>query len=104
MKNTADFMKRLMEDEAFAKEVNDKMKAVIEGDSADKKQALVDIGAEYGYEIAPDDLKELSADNDVLSEEELGKVSGGTLPVITILGATLSFCIVTDVVQSILDS
>ena len=49
-------------------------------------------------------ITELNSDVDVLSEEELGKVSGGTLPIIVITGVSISLAVTCDLVQSIMDS
>ena len=104
MKTTADFIERLRNDEAFTNEIKEKVSTALENGSTDYTMILIDIGAEYGYEIDGSMITELNSDVDVLSEEELGKVSGGTLPIIVITGVSISLAVTCDLVQSIMDS
>ena len=86
MKSSKEFFERLKTDEAFAKEVGEKIQASVEaGETNDYKEILISIAGEYGYELEEDELEELyDKATAEMSEEELGKVAGGTTPVFAI--------------------
>ena len=79
MKSSKEFFERLQTDEAFAKEVNE---AIIEKRNAGAKnyfETFIPVAKERGYEISEEELTEIyESQASELSEEELGKVAGGT--------------------------
>ena len=64
--------------------INDALKARPDDEiKKDPNGAFIATAAEFGYEVKPEELEELQkAQKEVLTEEELGKVAGGTIPVI----------------------
>ena len=90
MKTSKEFFEKLKSDEKFAKEVAGKVQEKIDAGATDYKEAWIPIAEEYGYELTGEELDELYSQATVeLSEEELGKVSGGWTPVVFITGAIL---------------
>lgn len=79
MKTSKEFFERLQTDEDFAKEVGEKLKAKVEAGENDYKAIWIPLAAEYGYELTGEELDEMRAKSE-LSEEELGKVAGGSSP------------------------
>ena len=92
MKTTKEFIDRLKTDEAFAKEIAEKSAAQVQsGETKDYKEILIPLGAEYGYELDEDELDDLyEKASGELSEEELGKVAGGTTPFFLYLGISIA--------------
>ena len=89
MKTAKEFFEKLQSDEAFAKEVGKKAKEKIDAGEQDYKALWIPLAAEYGYEITDKELdKRVEAASAELSDEELGKVAGGTTPTVVF---TLSF-------------
>ena len=79
MKSAKEFLERLNSDPDFAKEFSQKMLEKKEAGAKDQYDAIIPIAAELGYEITADQIKKVNeAATEELSEEELGKVAGGT--------------------------
>ena len=78
MKTSKELIERLQADEAFAKEVEAAVKAKIEAGAKDRFDAFVSAAADFGYEVPREELEAIAANSEQLSEEELGKLSGGT--------------------------
>ena len=79
MKTAKEFIERLQNDEAFAKQVNDGILAKKAAGAQDYAEALIPVAAELGYEITVEQVEALNASvNESISEEELGKAAGGT--------------------------
>ena len=87
MKTSKEFFERLQTDNAFANEVSDKLKTKAAAGETNYKSACISLAAEYGYELTEAELDEINekASNE-LSDEELGKVSGGTTPICLMIG------------------
>lgn len=67
----------MKEDSAFTKEVEVKVKSIAEaGMISDKRELLVKVGKELGYEFNKGDL-EINVDDREMSDAELEKVAGG---------------------------
>ena len=81
MKTSKEFIERLQSDEAFAGEIAQAIKAGTEKD-ADYKSVLIAVAQEHGYKLSKEELDEMEARYEELSDEELGKVAGGTSPVL----------------------
>ena len=78
MKTSKEFFEKLQSDEGFAQEIAEKVKAMAEAGEEDYKKVWIPVAAEYGYELTGEELDELYEKNiKELSDEELGKVSGG---------------------------
>ena len=98
--NTAkDFFDRLKTDEAFAKEVSEIILAKQKAGAADVYETVIPVAEEKGYQVTKEDLDKLMEEAPAeLSEEELGKVAGGTgcliatgaIPMITLSATNLS--------------
>ena len=81
MKTLKELVADLQNNEAFAEKFNDALKVKPEEElRKDPNGAFIAAAAEFGYEVGPEELKELEeTQKEVLSEEELGKVAGGTV-------------------------
>ena len=76
-----DFYDKINSDEAFAKEIGDKVKAFVNDKEAYKK-AIASVASEYGYEMTENDLEGIfDYGSSELSLDELEKVAGGTSPI-----------------------
>lgn len=85
MKQAKDFLERLQHDEAFLKEVGEKVQAKIDAGETEYNAIWGSIAVEYGYEVTEEELNSWRNINTVeLSEEEMGKVAGGTSPLIAV--------------------
>lgn len=79
MMTSKEFFERIANDEAFAKEVSEAVKAKREAGAANYYETIIPAAAEYGYEISREELDEIyEKETENMSEEELGKVAGGT--------------------------
>ena len=91
MKTAKDFLEKLQSDEAFAKEAGEKARAMIDAGEKDYKVLWGSIAAEYGYELTDEELDEwYKAASAELSDEELGKVAGGTTPLLAVTSVLVS--------------
>lgn len=79
MKSAKELIARLQSDEAFSKEYTEAVKAKQESGIKDVYEIIIPVAAQFGYDVTKKDIDEIQASaNDELSEEELGKVAGGT--------------------------
>ena len=79
MKTAKEFIERLQNDEAFAKQVSDGIQAKKDAGAKDYTEALLPVAAELGYEITKEQVETMMAkQSEAISEEELGKTAGGT--------------------------
>ena len=79
MKTAKEFLEKLKNDEAFAKQVNEGIQAKKAAGAKDYTEALIPVAAELGYEITAEQVEAFSAkQSETISEEELGKAAGGT--------------------------
>ena len=91
MKTFEEYLKRLQNDEEFAKEIGEAFKAKAEAGETDYNKMVIEIAAEKGYTITEEEIEAFSAEaKESLSEEELGKVAGGSTPVCGVLGTLAS--------------
>ena len=82
MKTSKEFFERLQTDSAFAKEVSEKLQAKADAGETDYKAVWISLAAEYGYELTEAELDEINEKaTSELSDEELGKVAGGSTPI-----------------------
>ena len=99
MKTSKEFFERLKADEAFAKEVGEKIAAKREAGATSYYETIIPVAAELGYEVKEEELDAISeAQSSELSEEELGKVSGGgsclvLVTIATVLGLSASIMV-----------
>ena len=92
MKTAKEFIQRLKDDEAFAKEVNERIQAKKDAGAKDYSEALLPAAAALGYEITKEQVETLrKKQSDILSEEELGKAAGGTSCVAAIVATATAF-------------
>ena len=86
MKTSKEFFERLQNDEAFAMEIRGKAIKKIDAGEQDYKALWIPLAAEYGYELKEEELDEwYKIATAELSDEELGKASGGATPAATII-------------------
>lgn len=79
MSKAKEFFEKLSADEAFAQEVDAELKAAREAGASSYKETIIPVAAKHGYEISEDELEAMiEAQEGALSEEDLGKVAGGT--------------------------
>ena len=79
MKTAKELFTRIQSDDAFAKEFGDKLRERKQAGSTSQYDTLIPVAAEYGYEVTESQIDAISNGiEDELSEEELGKVAGGT--------------------------
>ena len=111
MKSSKEFFERLKNDEAFSKEVAEAIIAKREAGAANYYETYIPVANERGYELSKEELDTiLAASTEELTEEELGKVAGGTsclIPAIifvtvtsTVMTASLTVSIVTAIKNS----
>lgn len=79
-----EFLEKLQSNEEFAKQVNDAVAARQQAGETDPNQILIQTAKELGYSITAEEINACNAQNKEiaaaeLSEEEMGKVSGGFL-------------------------
>ena len=102
MKSSKEFFERLQNDEAFSKEISDAIAARRDAGARNYYETVIPVAEEHGYEITEEELDEINQyQTQVLSEEELGKVAGGSscIPVwMSVVG--VSFVSVTSAVLS----
>ena len=102
MKTSKEFFERLRSDEAFTKEIAEKAQKRAEEGEKDYVALWKSLAAEYDYELKKEELEEMQKKaSEELSDEELGKVAGGTTPILVFSGA--SIIIATSVVTVIKD-
>ena len=89
MKTAKEFVEKLTKDEAFAREVSEKVQAKKDANAPDSADATVAVAAELGYEVTAEQVRKLrAAQNEEIGEEELGKAAGGTSCSVTITTTT----------------
>lgn len=92
MGTAKEFLQRLNDDQAFANEVAEAIKEKREAGATNYYETIIPVAAERGYEVTEDDLDKMNdIQSEVLNDEELGKVAGGT----SCLGALATFAIFT---------
>lgn len=87
MASASELFSRLREDPEFVNGFAAKVKAVMESseDKDDNVSAIIKTASEYGYEVTPEDIEAQKTQlSEELSEDELGKVAGGSTPVYAI--------------------
>ena len=78
MKTAKEYIERMRSDKEFAAQMSEKVKALQEAGEKDVFGAVSKAAKELGYEISPEQVKEINKPNEDISEEELGKLAGGT--------------------------
>ena len=109
MKSSKELFERLSKDEAFAKEFATAITAKREAGAANYFETVIPAAADFGYEISEEEVQAIAdAQKEELSEEELGKVAGGTscIPstmIYTMIASTL-FSLATVSIASAIES
>lgn len=94
MMTSKEFFERLESDESFAQKVSDEIIAKREAGAKDYYETFLPVAAENGYSLSREELDAVvEARSAELSDEELGKVAGGT--------SCLSVAIVASIVTSL---
>ena len=79
MKTAKELMERLQSDKEFSQEFSDRLAAKRSAGANDKYEAVIPTAAEFGYEISKEQIDNIDAvAAEEMSEEELGRVAGGT--------------------------
>lgn len=98
MKTSKEFFERLQSDEAFAQEIMEKTKGKSESDGQDYKAIWIPLAAEYGYELKGEELDEMYEKATAeMTDEELGKVAGGTTPFCVLTSALITSAVASGV-------
>ena len=80
MKPAKEFIERLKNDKEFAEDVKAALEAKRAAGASNYYETVIPVAAERGYEIKEEQLDALyDLESDVLTEEELGKVAGGSI-------------------------
>lgn len=82
MKTAKDFFEDIKKDQDLAATIGEALKAKLDGKTDDDAvaSAFSEVAADNGYELTPEEVKTYGEDlSEDLSEEELGKVAGGSL-------------------------
>ena len=78
MKTAKEYIERMQSDKAFFAQMGEKVKAAKDAGAEDLFAAASAAAKELGYEISPEQVKEITGQSEDISEEDLGKVAGGT--------------------------
>ena len=72
------FLTRIKEDSAFANEVREKGKSIMEAEKISSEDELaIKVGKELGYEFTLSDIDRNIAEDQEVDDKELAKVAGG---------------------------
>ena len=88
MKTAKEYIEKMQSDKEFAAQMSEKAKALLAAGEKDVFAAVSKAAKELGYEISPEQVMEINKSGEDISEEELGKIAGGT-SCIQILGNQL---------------
>ena len=78
MKTAKEYIERMQSDKEFAAQMSEKAKALLTAGEKDVFAAVSKAAKELGYELSPEQVREINKRNEDISEEELGKLAGGT--------------------------
>ena len=96
MKTSKELFERLQKDEEFSKEYNEAIIAKREAGATSYYETFIPAANEFGYELSKEEVDAIiESQSEVLSEEELGKVSGGTSCMIASVFLTITYTIET---------
>ena len=88
----------MQSDKDFAAQTAEKVKAAKDAGAEDLFAAASAAAKELGYEISPEQIKDISAQSEDISEEELGKVAGGTSCTPVCIAASIMTTMIIDTV------
>ena len=78
MKTAKEYIEKMQSDKDFVAQMSEKVNAAKAAGTEDLFVAVSAAAKELGYDVSPEQVKEISNQNEDISEEELGKVAGGT--------------------------
>lgn len=96
MATTKDLFERLGKEPEFAEKFTECIEAKRKEGASNYYETIIPAAAEFGYDVKPEELDAIQkAQYETISEEELGKVAGGTscltiLATISIIGTVVS--------------
>lgn len=93
MGTTKELFDRLANDQEFARKFSESVNAKREAGASSYYETVIPTAAEFGYEVTEEELDEINEQSRAeLTEEELGKVAGGTscLPILVIVSSITS--------------
>ena len=80
-KDLKEFLTRIKEDPAFANEVREKGKSIMEAEKISGEDELaIKVGKELGYEFTMSDIDRNIAEDQEIDDKELAKAAGGAEP------------------------
>ena len=100
MKTAKEYIERMRSDKDFAAQMSEKVKALQTAGEKDPFAAVSKAAKELGYDISPEQVKEINKLNEDVSEEELGKLAGGTSCVTVVITAATASVFVSMSVSS----
>ncbi len=89
MKTAREFIERMRADGAFVDQMREKFKAATEAGEKDVCAAASKAAKELGYDVSPEQVREITQQNEEITPEELGKIAGGTSCTTAALSGTI---------------
>ena len=90
MKTAEELFERLKTDEVFAKEFGEALTAKREAGAKNYYETIIPAGEERGYAVTKEDIDAFIKSQDTdLSEDELGRVAGGSCALFTLIAGTV---------------
>ena len=80
MKTAKEYIEKMQSDKEFAAQMSEKAKALLAAGEKDVFAAVSKAAKELGYELSPEQVREINKRNEDISEEELGKLAGVGCP------------------------
>lgn len=78
MKTAKEYIERMQADKEFGEQMKQKILAAKQAGAEDLFAAASAAAKELGYDISPEQIREFSDQGEDISDEELGKLAGGT--------------------------
>ncbi len=78
MKTAKEYIERMQTDKEFGAQMQQKILAAKQAGAEDLFAAASAAAKELGYDISPDQIRELGNQSEDISDEELGKLAGGS--------------------------
>ena len=78
MKTAKEYIERMQTDKEFGAQMQQKILAAKQAGAEDLFAAASAAAKELGYDISPEQIREFSDQGEDISDEELGKLAGGS--------------------------
>lgn len=90
-----EYIEKLKNDEEFANKINTAFASEIEAGETDPDKILISTAEKFGYSVTEEEIKAFREQNkeavSALSEEEMGKVAGGSWVALAVSTAITAF-------------